>query len=180
MAAQIVRGVDDGFDAQRAPVCEVLLDPGMLVEGVEGRLGVAGSDLGLGQRGGGEFVAATFVLAGKQQFHGLRAADIEIVGHQRFEKPSSVPWRIEHHGARALHLAHGQVPPIAGIAVVLGQRQRQHAHPPLEEQVDGARAEPVTDGLQAGRIVAGGEPVRQGGEPDSRVGGLTFGPFRAR
>ena len=46
-AAQIAWVVDDGLDAQRAPVIEVLLDAGVPVEGVDVHLGAVGDDLGL-------------------------------------------------------------------------------------------------------------------------------------
>jgi len=55
--------------------------------------------------------------------------------------------------------------------------KRQAGHPPFEEDGDGPRAEPVTDGLQPGRVRAGGEPVGQGGEADPRLGGLPLGPL---
>lgn len=46
-----------------------------------------------------------------------------------------------------------------------------------EERPDGAGAEPVADGLQADRVVAGRDPVGQLGEPDPGVNGLAFGPL---
>ena len=47
LAAPVVGVVDDGFDAQGATVCEVLLDPGVLGERVEGDLDTAGDEFGL-------------------------------------------------------------------------------------------------------------------------------------
>ena len=47
VAAQVAGRVDDGLDPQRPAVFEVLLDPGVLVEGVDGDLGAPGDDLGL-------------------------------------------------------------------------------------------------------------------------------------
>jgi hypothetical protein len=47
LAAQVVGGVDHGLDPQRPPVFQILLDAGVLVEGVDGDLGAAGDDLGL-------------------------------------------------------------------------------------------------------------------------------------
>src|SRR5660397_254873 len=51
--------------------------------------------------------------------------------------------------------------------------------PPFREHRDGARAEPVADRLQPGRVSGAGKAVRpggQGGDPDARLGGLTLGP----
>ena len=42
LAAQVARRVHDGLDPQGAAVFEVLLDAGVLVEGVDGDLGAAG------------------------------------------------------------------------------------------------------------------------------------------
>ena len=49
----------------------------------------------------------------------------------------------------------------------------------MHEHVDGARTEPVTDHLQHSRVVGGGEPVGQFGEPDTGVLGLALGPLVA-
>ena len=47
LAAQVAGRVDDGLHPQGAAVFQVLLDAGVLVEGVDGDLGAAGDDLGL-------------------------------------------------------------------------------------------------------------------------------------
>jgi hypothetical protein len=54
------------------------------------------------------------------------------------------------------------------------ERQRQPVQPPLGEHVDRARPEPVADHLQRGRVLAGGEPVGQRGEPEPGLPGLTL------
>ncbi|MFD1535365.1 hypothetical protein, partial [Pseudonocardia aurantiaca] len=51
LAAQVIRVVDHGLDPQGATVLEVLLDPGVLVEGVHGDLDTAGDELGLATSG---------------------------------------------------------------------------------------------------------------------------------
>ena len=52
---------------------------------------------------------------------------------------------------------------MADVIVPSGEWQRQPVQRPLHEHVDRARPEPVTDGLQGGRVLAGGEPVGQRG-----------------
>ena len=47
----------------------------------------------------------------------------------------------------------------------------------MEERLDVGGAELVTDGLQPGRVGAGGEPVGQLGEPDPGDRGLLLGPL---
>jgi hypothetical protein len=53
LAAQVARRVDDRLDPQCPSVFQVLLDPRVLVEGVDGDLGAAGDDLGLERALGG-------------------------------------------------------------------------------------------------------------------------------
>jgi hypothetical protein len=76
-----------------------------------------------------------------------------------------------------LDLAHRQLPPVAVDLVVFGQRQRQQTHPPVEEPLDSARSETVTDLLKPGRVRAGGEAVGQRGPLDPHLRGLAFGPL---
>ena len=124
-------------------------------------------------------LASAALAAFEDQLDQFRAADVEVVGYQGLEERAGPAGCVEHQGARHLDLAHRQLPPIAGGAVVLGQRQRQHRPPAFGEHPDRARAEPVADRLQRGRISAGGEPVGQLGEPDAGLDGLPFGPLVA-
>jgi hypothetical protein len=88
-----------------------------------------------------------------------------------------MPGRIEHDRAGDLHLAHGDLPPVARRAVFGAKRQGQPVQPPLGEHLNGARLQPVTDLMQGGRVIAGGEAVGQRSEPDPGLGGLPLGPF---
>src|SRR6476659_8132743 len=174
--AQVARVVDDSLDAQRPPVLQILLDAGVPVEGVDVDLGAVGDDLGLELTGRRSTAA---LPTPEDQLDPLRAADVEVVGDQGLEEPASVAGCIEHQRARGLHLAHRQLPPIAGGAVVLSERQRQDRPPTVGEHRDHAGAEPVADRLQPNRIAARGEPVGQLGEPDPGLGGLALGPLVA-
>jgi hypothetical protein len=157
-AAHIVGVVDDGLDAQRPPVLQILFDARVPVEGVDVDLGAVGDDVGLELPAG---FGAAALAAFEDQLDQFRAADVEVVGDQGLEEPAGPPRRVEHQGARGLDLAHRQLPPIAGGTVVVGERQRQARPPAFGEHLDRARAEPVADRLQRSRISAGGEPVGQ-------------------
>ena len=95
------------------------------------------------------------------------------------KNPRVVRGCVEDEGAGHLDLPHRGLPPVAGHPIGVGERQRQPGQPALHEHVNRARPEPVTDRLHHGRVVGGGEPVGQFGEPDTGVPGLAFGPFVA-
>jgi hypothetical protein len=179
VAVQIVRGVDNGLDPQRPPVLQILLDAGVLGEGVDRHVGVAGDDLRLERQRLLARMATAFVFPGEDQFHAVRAAQVQVVSYQRCEEPTGPAGCVEHDGAGGLDLAHRQLPPVARRVVGVSERQRQHAHPPLEEHIDRPRSEPITDRLQPFGVLAGGEAVGQCGEPDPSLGALTFGPLVA-
>jgi hypothetical protein len=87
VAAQVAGGVDDGFDAHRPAVFEVLLDPRVLVEDVDDHaLVVAPVDGGSEGAGG---VAAD--LAAEDDLHVGGPAKVEVVGDERFEEAAGVP-----------------------------------------------------------------------------------------
>ena len=149
----------------------------MFVEGVDRHLGVAGDHLRLERQRLFARPAASFVLAGEDQLHAVGPAEVEVVGDQCLEEPAGVARGVEDQRARNLDLPHRQLPPVTSLPIVVGQRQRQHAHPALEEHVDRARSETVADRLQPVRVGAGGEPVGQFGEGQASVNALTLGPL---
>jgi hypothetical protein len=147
----------------------------VLVEHVDGD-GV-GVPVDRGLEGAGGLSSAR--VAFEDELDVLGAAEVEVVGHQRFEEGSGVAGGVQHDGAGGLDLPHGQLPPVPGVTVGGRKRQRQPRDPAFEEHPDRARAEPVADRLQGGGIVGGGEPVGQGGEPDPCLGRLPLGPLMA-
>ena len=120
LAAEVTGRVHDGLNPQGALVFEVLLDPRMFVEGVDGDLGAAGDDFGLELRGG---VGADPPV--EDDLDSVRAAQIKIVSDQRLEEAAGVTGGVEHDRAGHLDLGHRQLPPVAGQLVGGAQRQRQ-------------------------------------------------------
>jgi hypothetical protein len=84
---------------------------------------------------------------------------------------------VEDQGAGGLDLAHRQLPPVPGVPVGRIQGQRDLRHPPAEPGLHVTGAEAVADPLQQGRVLAGGEPVGQRGEPQAELAGLLLGPL---
>ena len=80
LAAEVVGFVDHGFDAQRPAFFEVLLDPGLLVEHVDGDVGAAGDDLG------GELAGCCVGSTVEDDLHLVGTADVQVVGDDGFEE----------------------------------------------------------------------------------------------
>src|SRR6202171_5421310 len=88
------------------PAFQVLVDAGVLVEGVDGDLGAAGDDLGLERQWLGSGASAAFVLAGEDQLDLVRPSDVEIVGDQGFKECAGPAGGIEDQGGGALGPGH--------------------------------------------------------------------------
>src|ERR1019366_1269054 len=129
--------VDDGLDAQGPAVLEVLLDPGVAVEGVDGDIHAPGDDLGLERPPGGA-PRAVDDPAAEDDLDGVGAADVKVVGDQRLEEGPRIAGLGEHDGAGHLDLGHRQLPPVPGPLVSGTQRQREAGQPALEEHADRA------------------------------------------
>ena len=95
-AAHIVGVVDDGLDAQRPPVLQILFDARVPVEGVDVDLGAVGDDLGLVLASG---LGAAALAALEDQLDQFRVTDVEVVGDQGLEEPAGPPRRVEQQGA---------------------------------------------------------------------------------
>src|SRR5262249_27808863 len=151
------RLVDDGLDAQGPSFLQVLLHAAVLVGEVDVDVGARAEDPGLRrQRGPG-----TSSGGDEDGPDLLRTADTDVVADERLEEPPGAPGVVEHKGAGDFHLAHGQLPEVAGSLVVGGERCGDDRAPAVEESLDVCRSEPVADALKASRVLARGEPVRQ-------------------
>src|SRR5581483_4733768 len=121
LAAQVAGTVDDGLDPNGPAVFEVLLDPGVFVEHVNDHSAVVAA-VDRGTKGARGVTTDTTV---EDDLNVVRAAEIEVVGHQGFEETPGMPGCIEHDGAGDLDLPHGGRPPVAGIPILVGERQWQ-------------------------------------------------------
>ena len=174
-APDVGRLVDHGLNAERSPFLEVLLDAAVLVGEVHLHLGAGTEDAGAELVGGG----ATTPVPAEHGVHLVGSADADVVGDQSFKEAAGPTRVVEDHRAGHLGLAHRQLPPIPAGPIAVTQRGRDDRHPPGEECLDVSGAEPITDRLQPGWVVAGPEPVGQFGEPDARSRGLLLDPLVA-
>src|SRR6266508_3143195 len=172
LAADVVGLVDHRFDAQRPAFFQVLLDAGVLVEDVDGDVGAAGDDLD-GKLAGRAFGDP----AVEDDLHLIGASQIQVVSDDSLEESAGSARGVEHDGARYLDLTHRQLPPIARRTISGGERGRDDRSPTVEEGLEVGGAETVTDLLQGGRIITGGEPGGQLAEADASLDGLTLCPL---
>jgi len=107
----------------------------------------------------------------------VRAAEVEVLPDHLLEQHPPAGRPVEHLGQTELRLQDRDVIPVAGGPVCGGERVRQDPQPLAQQGVDLRRAQPAADRLQPGRVVAGGEPVVQRGEPHPGPARLPFGPL---
>jgi hypothetical protein len=161
LAAQVSGTVDDGLDAHRATVFEVLLDPGMLIEHVDDHPTVVPA-VDRGTKGARGVPTDATV---EDDLDVVRSAEIEVVGHQGFEETTGMSGCVEHDGAGDLDLPHGGFPPVACVPILGRERQGETRQPAFDEHSYRPRTKSITDLLHGDRILAGGESVGQLGEP---------------
>jgi hypothetical protein len=118
-------------------------------------------------------------LAVEDQTHLIGAADVEVVADDLLEKHPARHRFVQHLGQGELGLQDRALVAVAGGPIVCGKWVRQPDQPLAQQPVDLIGAEAVADRLHRHRVVDGGEPGVQGGEPDCRLGGLAFGPLVA-
>ena len=106
-------------------------------------------------------------LGAEDDLRVLRAAQAHVAGQQLLEHGPDPAGVVEHQRAGDLDLPHGQLPPAAVVPVRIGQRQRQAAHPGLEEHPHRPGLHQVAQLLQPGRVGGRGEPVGQRGHRDA-------------
>jgi len=168
-----VRGlVDDRLDPQRAAVFEVLLDAAVLVAEVD-----------LDLRPGAEDPSQVGVAGRSAQRSGeherdlFGAADPDVVLNEGLEEAAGAAWVVEHQGATDFDLAHRELPPVAGRAVLGGERRWDAHDPAVEEPLDMFGGEGVAERLQPPGVSGARESVGQRGERDLEPAGLAFGPL---
>ena len=109
----------------------------------------------------------------------LGTADADVVGYEGLKEAPGPARVVEDQGAGDLDLAHGELPPVAGRSVGGGERRRDHRGPAVEKALHVSRPEAVADGLEAGRLGAGGKAVGQLAEDEALTPGLALGPLVA-
>ena len=104
--------VDHRLDPQRPAVLEVLLDAGVLV-----------GEIDLDVAAGAEHTRAKWLsgrlshLAGEHDRDPLGAADVDVLGDERFKEGACAAGVVEDERARDLDLTHRQLPPVARGAI---------------------------------------------------------------
>ncbi len=151
-----------------------LLDAAVLVAQVHSHLGAGREhppDVGV--------LGGTAELAGKDHRHLVGTPDANVVGDQGLEEAPCPARVIEDQGPGHLHLAHRQLPPVAGRPIDRGEGCRDDAAPVVEEALHVARSKGVTDRLQSPGIRTGGEAVLKRSEADPRLRRLPLRPLVA-
>src|SRR5262245_1034651 len=150
---------------------EVLLDPAGPVVAADVRIDALGDHLGApGARG------ACADASVEDQRDLLRPPNVEVVADELFEERSPGRGPVEHPGVGDFELAKRQLVDITDAHIRPRQRRGQPPLPAPEEAFHRARAEPVTDPLQCGGILAVPEAVVQGGVADADPLALALRP----
>src|ERR1019366_4620863 len=109
---EIGGAVHHGLDPEGTAFLQVLLDPRMLVERVDGHLGSPG------HHPGGELALGVAAdPARKDELDLVGSSDVEVVGDRRLEEGAGPAGGVEDAGAAEFDLAHGELPPKSGQSI---------------------------------------------------------------
>ena len=172
---EVVGIVDGEFGAKAPTFFEVLLEMGVLVVDVQTRLDAVGNDpCAIPVRGRrGPAREAT----GEQQTDPIRAAEVQILPNDAFEKMAAVDGPVENLGQTDFELAERDAMLEASGPILGAQGPRQTVRPPVEKLLQVTRAKLITDRLEPGRIGAREEAIVETGEGDPGAAQLLFHPF---
>ena len=84
---------------------------------------------------------------GEDEFHAVRAAQIEVVRDQRLHEPAGSPRRVEQDGARGFDLPQRQLSPVTGGRSASVNGSGSTSSHRSAQALDIGRPEPVTDRL---------------------------------
>ena len=170
-----VAGLVDGrFRSDRLAQLVVLLYFRVLVVDVQAGGDALGDDPGAEPAWGGVRSLADDAAA-EDQADLVRAADGQVVMDDLVEEDPPGDRLVQHLGEGELRLQHGDVIPVPGGLVRGRVRVRQDRQPLAGQRLDLVLGQRVTDRLQPGDVIAGGEPVIQRGEADPGPGGPGLG-----
>src|SRR5262249_56068993 len=94
MAAEVVGGVADELDAQSPALLQVLLDPGVAVEDVDGHLSAAVDELG-----GKCALGVLAHLTAEDELDLVGSTQVQVVGDQALDEAAGSARGLPHQGA---------------------------------------------------------------------------------
>src|SRR4029453_2747990 len=172
---EVVGVVDREFGAEAPAFFEVLLEMGVLVVDVQTRLDTVGNDpravsVGWRRRPARE-------SAGEEQADPIRAAQIQILPNDAFEKMAALDGAVENLGQTDFELADRDTMVKAGGAILGAQGPRQAVRPARSKLLKVAGAELVADRLETRRIGAREKAVVETREGDVGAAQVLFRPL---
>ena len=156
------------------PFLEVLLDLGGAVVDLDRWLHAGRDDLGVEASGG---LARDAAAEHDRDLVG--APERELIRERALKPGATGGGPVKHVRVGELKLPERQLVAVAAATVLGGKRRRQTRLPARKERPHVCGRKSLADAGQRGLVLAGGEPVVQGGELDPLPGGLLLGPFVA-